>query len=103
MQSIHDQDFTIPEEFHQRAAVLKFFHTPGSGGVVKAIYGMDFLENEPDIVQHKLNFCVGDEIKACVSDSARIGFYIACCKDYPTLQRLMQKVEQNVSFDLGRS
>ena len=61
--NIHDQDFSLRQEFKGKAAVLKFFITPDGGGLVKDIEGLDYLESEPDIVNYRLNFKVGDIIQ----------------------------------------
>lgn len=90
---IHDQDFTLRPEYKDRAAVLKFFITPGGGGKVNAIEGLEYLESEPDIVQYKLNFQVGDTIQDALNDSARIGFYIVCSENMTKLREVIYNVE----------
>lgn len=90
---VGDDDFTVPHECHDRAAVLKFFATPHGGGKVTKINGLDILAAEPDIVQYKMNFKPGDSIEDAVSDSARIGFYIACSSNKDKLLSVMEKVE----------
>lgn len=92
--NIHEQDFSLRPEFQNRAAVLKFFTMPCQGGVVKEIKGLEYLESEPDIVQYKLNFRVGDFVLPAVSDSARIGFYIACSENREKLDEVMDNVER---------
>lgn len=87
--NVQNQDFSIPAKFRDRAAILKFFHTPHGGGKVVRIDGLDYLENEPDIAEYKLNFSVGDTIEDAKNDSARIGFYIACSN---TVERLEEVV-----------
>lgn len=89
-----DKDFTIPVQYSKRAAVLKFFTTPGTGGIVKEIRGLDYLKEEQDIKHFRLNFKVGDTIQNAVSDSARIGFYIACSESMDKLQKVIDNVEQ---------
>ena len=91
---IHEQDFSLRPEYRNRAAVLKFFSTPREGGVVKAVKGLDYIESEPDIVQFKLNFKIGDAIVPAANDSARIGFYIACSESKEKLNEVMKNVEQ---------
>ena len=92
--NIHDQDFTLRSEYKDRAAVLKFFITPGGGGKVKAVEGLDYLESEPDIVQYKLNFQIGDTIQDALNDSARIGFYIVCSENMQKLRAVINNVEE---------
>lgn len=92
--NIHDQDFTLRPEYKDRAAVLKFFITPGGGGKVTAVEGLDYLESEPDIVQYKLNFQIGDIIQDALNDSARIGFYIVCSENMQKLREVINNVEE---------
>lgn len=96
--NIQDEDFSIREEYRDRAAVLKFFETPKGGGRVKQIIGVDFLEQVPDIKSYRFNFKVGDTILEAANDSARIGFYIACCDNIERLQNVIQGVEDNVKI-----
>lgn len=96
--NIHDKDFSIREEYKDKAAVLKFFSTPNDGGVVKAIEGVDYLTQEPDIAHYKFNFKIGDTICDALNDSARIGFYIATCENMDRLHHVMNEVENRVKI-----
>lgn len=100
MGEIAEKDFSIKEEYKNRVAVLKFFNTPNGGGRVKEIYGLNYLDIEPDITKYALNFTVGDTIEDCISDSARIGFYIACSVNKDKLQQIMKKVEEQFRVEL---
>jgi hypothetical protein len=91
--NVHDQNFAPKPECKNRAAILKFFTTPGNGGRVSAIEGLDYLKSEPDIVQYKLNFGIGDTIQNALNDSARIGFYIACSDNMQKLHEVVNNVE----------
>jgi hypothetical protein len=95
-----DYDFSIQKQFWERAAVLKFFHTPYGGGRVKKIYGLDYLDAESDIQEYSLNFQAGDTIEDCVSDSARIGYYIACCENMEHLKAVMNNVREKFRIEL---
>lgn len=90
---IHDQDFSLREEYKNKTSVLKFFITPGGGGKVKAIEGLEYLESEPDIVKYHLNFKIGDVIQDALNDSARIGFYIVCSENMHKLREVVRNVE----------
>ena len=90
-----DADFTVPDALLHRAAILKFFHTPHGGGVVKGIDGLDYLESEPDVVEYRLNFGVGDTIEDAKNDSARIGYFIACSEDERRLREVVHNVESS--------
>ena len=90
--NVHDEDFPVREAYRERAAVLKFFDVHGEGGKVKEIHGLDVLKNEPDVKKYMLNFGVGDVVGDCVSDSARIGFYIACSESMSQLEVVMKKI-----------
>lgn len=98
--NIHDEDFSIRPQYQDRAAVLKFFPTPKGGGKVTSIEGLDYLENEKDIVQYRFNFKVGDVIEDAVNDSARIGFYIATCENMERLKEVMKQVEQKIIINV---
>jgi len=91
-------DFTVPERYRNRCAVLRFFETPKDGGVVKRIDGAEFLESMPQIVAYKFNFGVGDKIVNASTDADRVGFYIACCKDKQELAELIWSIQNKVQI-----
>lgn len=93
--NIHDTDFSIRPEYKGRAAVLKFFETPGGGGKVREIRGLDYLESEPDVRHYRLNFRIGDTIENALNDSVRIGFYIICSESIEKLREVIGNVERN--------
>ncbi|MFS2910049.1 ATP-grasp domain-containing protein [Bacteroides uniformis] len=97
---IHDQDFSLRPEYSNRVAVLKFFSTPHEGGIVRDIVGLDYLNLEPDIIQYKLNFGIGDAIRQASNDSARIGFYIAGSESVERLKEVMSNVERRFKIIL---
>lgn len=92
--NIHDEDLSLRPEYRERAAVLKFFTTPNGGGKVKAIEGLDYIESEPDIKFHRLNFKIGDTIQDALNDSARIGFYIVCSENMERLKNVISNVDK---------
>lgn len=98
--NIYEKDFSICDEYKDRAAVLEFFETPDGGGKVKEIRGEDYLQQKPDIKQYKLNFKVGDTIIDAPNDSERIGFYIACSENLGELKNVMQEVKDKFSIVL---
>ena len=91
--NVHDEDFSLRPEYKDRAAVLKFFETPGGGGKVKEIKGLDYLEKEPDIKHYRLNFKIGDTIENALNDSVRIGFYIVCSENMQKLRNVINNIE----------
>lgn len=93
--NIHDENFSLRPEYKERAAVLKFFETPGGGGTVRGIKGLDYIENEPDIKHYRLNFKLGDTIENALNDSVRIGFYIVCSENMQKLREVINNVENN--------
>lgn len=93
--NVHDEDFSLRPEYKERAAVLKFFETPGGGGKVREIKGLDYIENEPDIKHYRLNFKIGDTIENALNDSVRIGFYIVCSENMHKLREVINNVEKN--------
>lgn len=93
--NVHDEDFSLRPEYKDRAAVLKFFETPGGGGKVREINGLDYLESEPDIKHYRLNFKIGDTIENALNDSVRIGFYIICSESMQKLREVIKNIEKN--------
>ena len=89
----YEKDFSVSTT-KNRTAVLKFFITPHGGGIVKKIDGFDHISSNPNVVAYRLNFKEGDYIENCVSDSARIGFYIACAESEHELRKTMDAIEQ---------
>lgn len=96
--NIQDEDFSIKPKYIDRVAVLKFFDTPGGGGKVTSVLGLDYLESEPDIKSYKLNFKIGDTITNALNDSVRIGFYIACSENMGRLLQVMNNVTNKVKI-----
>lgn len=93
--NVHDEDFSLRPEYKERAAVLKFFETPGGGGKVRESKGIDYLDGEPDIKHYRLNFNVGDTIENALNDSVRIGFYIVCSENMQKLREVINNVQKN--------
>ena len=93
--NVHDENFSLRPEFKDRAAVLKFFETPGGGGKVREIRGLDYIESEPDIKHYRLNFKIGDTIENALNDSVRIGFYIVCSENMQKLREVIKNIENN--------
>ena len=89
---------SINERYQNRCAVLYFFETPGVGGKVAKIEGEDFLKNNPYIVKYAFNFKIGDRIENAVSDSARIGYYIAYEESRDKLRKLMTEISERVNI-----
>lgn len=96
--NVHDEDFSLRPEYKERAAVLKFFETPGGGGKVREINGLDYLESEPDIKHYRLNFKIGDTIENALNDSVRIGFYIICSESMQKLREVVANVENKFTI-----
>lgn len=96
--NVHDEDFSLRPEYKERAAVLKFFETPGGGGKVREIKGLDYLDSEPDIKHYRLNFKIGDTIENALNDSVRIGFYIVCSENMQKLREVIANVENKFNI-----
>ncbi len=86
-------------DFKERCAVLVFFETPREG-VVSKIYGEEYLKHNKLIKDYFFDFKVGDYISECISDSARIGYYIACAKSKDELDTLIRNVEEEVRIEV---
>ncbi|MDI9589873.1 MAG: ATP-grasp domain-containing protein [Acidobacteriota bacterium] len=96
-----DQDFSILPAYQERATILKFFHTPQGGGKVMRIEGLEHLQSEPAILDYQINFAIGDHIEAAESDSARIGFYIACADNARELDDVVRAVDERFHIGLA--
>lgn len=83
-----------------RCAVLQFFETPSHGGTVDKIEGEELLINDKRIKDYSFNFRPGDVIEECVSDSARIGYYVACCDSKAELDALMERIKKTVKISI---
>ena len=90
---ITNEEVSANEELKDRCSVLYFFDTPGDGGVVKEIKGLDLLKNSKNITKFKLNFKVGDRINKPVNDAARVGFYIAYAESKQELLNIQKQIE----------
>lgn len=77
--------------------ILKFFDFPT--GKVKKIDGEDFLKNNSNILDYRLNFKVGDVLHSPVDDSKRVGHYIACAESEKELQLLINEVNNKVRVE----
>lgn len=95
---IYSKDFEVNSEHREKAAVLKFFETPGDGGVVKNIVGEEFLKNHPCIKAYSFNFNVGDKIKPAKNDAARVGYYVACCDNKKQLDMVINQIQSNINI-----
>ncbi len=90
---IKNEEVSANEVLKDRCSVLYFFDTPGDGGVVKEIKGLDLLNNSKNITKYKLNFKVGERISKPVNDAARIGFYIAYAESKQELLHIQKKIK----------
>lgn len=91
---------TISEEFRCRCAVLKFFDVPGAGGIVNSIKGEELLRDNPNILSYCFNFRIGDRIEKAVSDSARVGYYIAWAESRQELVEMMTRIDELVKIEI---
>lgn len=95
-----DDAVCVDPKLIDRCCVLKFFDTPDKGGVVKGIQGLDFINDNSNILDFKLNFEIGDCIEPAKDDAARIGYYIAYADSRDELRALMSKIESGFVIDL---
>lgn len=95
-----DDTLSVDSSLRERCCVLKFFDTPGNGGVVKKIHGVDFLDECENVLDYGLNFKVGDTIEPAKDDAARVGYYIAYAESREELRALMNKIETGFVIDL---
>lgn len=95
-----DDAVAIDPSLRDRCCVLKFFDTPDKGGIVKNIKGLDFINNNQNVLDFKLNFEIGDQIEPARDDAARIGYYIAYAESRDELRALMQEIENAFCIEL---
>lgn len=81
------------ENLSSRCAVLHFFDTPGKGGIVKDIKGLDFLDSLGEQIMYQLKFKIGDTIQETKDDTTRIGWYILKSPNRADLDNKMQMIE----------
>lgn len=87
-----DVDYSY-ENLSSRCAVLHFFDTPGKGGIVKEIKGLNFLDSFGEQIMYHLKFKVGDVIQETKDDTTRIGWYILKSPNRADLDNKMQIIE----------
>lgn len=92
--------YRIDSAYYDRAAVLKFFKTPRSGGIVTRVDGLNCLVDEKDVVDYHFNFRVGDRIEVEKNDSVRIGYYIACSDNEEKLKRVMDRIDREFNIEV---
>lgn len=95
-----DDVVEVDQSLIDRCCVLKFFDTPNKGGVVNNIQGLDYINNNPNVLDFKLNFEIGDYIEPAKDDAARIGYYIAYADSKDELRALMNKIKSCFIIDL---
>lgn len=86
-----EEDVVCDKNRKDVCAVLYFFDVPISGRV-KDIYGLDILQNNPNVLRYDLRFKVGDTITRANNDSARVGYYIAYAENRKELRNMMEKI-----------
>lgn len=90
---ISNSNIVIDENLKNRCAVLFFFNTPNDGGIVKDIFGLEFLEQSKNIIKYKLNFGIGDRIENAKNDATRIGYYIAFAESKEELLNIQGQID----------
>jgi biotin carboxylase len=85
----------------ERCAVLYFFDVLGNEGFVKSIEGIDYMNNNKNILKFKLNFSVGDYIQKVNDDSKRIGFYIAYAENKKKLIEIMDLINNKFAINIA--
>ena len=86
-----EEDVVCDKNRKDVCAVLYFFDVPISGRV-KDVYGLDILQNNPNVLRYDLRFKVGDTITRANNDSARVGYYIAYAENRKELRNMMEKI-----------
>lgn len=94
-----DSRIDKPSLKNEKVAVLQFFDTTETGGKVKSIQGIDFLDSMKEILFYQLNFKVGDTIHRPTDGGNRIGFYIACCKNRNDMSILQSAVDNHFCIE----
>ena len=92
---LRNKKIEVNKDLQKRCAVLCFFDTPGNGGIVKEVKGLDFFETSKNILAYKLNFNKGNKIENPVNDATRIGFYIAYADSQNELIDIQKKIKSN--------
>lgn len=82
---------------NKNCAVLKFFDFVV--GKVKKIHGVEFLKNNPLIIDFDFEFKEGDVILSPNDDRSRVGYFIAYEKDKNSLLKVVDEVEKKVFLE----
>ena len=85
----------ITNQINRRVSQIKYFEA--SSGILTDIDGIESLL-EDYIVDWCLYKNIGDEIKSVNSSWDRVGYFIVVADDYKDLERLTNKVLENVKF-----
>lgn len=90
--NVHNEEFVIDDNLHDRCAVLHFFDVEGAGGKVKEVILPD-LFNDENVIKWELNFSVGETIEKAQDDSKRVGYYIAYAESKKKLDDMIKDID----------
>lgn len=96
--NVQKLQYNLKSKYQNRAMILKFFDIPCHQGKVSDIQGIEYLENNPNIFDYYFSFQIGDVISDCISDSARVGYYIAGADSKEELDRVINNINEKVKI-----
>lgn len=103
--NISNHLYHISSEYIKREAILYFFDLPSSVAgkcTIRDIKGIDYLENNPQIIKYALNFNIGDTIYRAENDSKRIGYYIAYGENKEELDSIISEVDRRFELIIDK-
>ena len=93
-------EWSIPEEYQKRHAVLKFLDIESNGTGIISIAGVEDIKKIKGIRDFSLEFSVGDIVGQAQDDRSRVGYYIAHAESEHELQQIEESVSRllRISF-----
>lgn len=95
--ALGETNLSVDLNKNKNCAVLRFFDF--EIGKVKKINGIDFLKDNPNIIDFDFEFQVGDIINSPNDDRSRVGYFIAYHKKEKDLQKLIKEVDEKVYLE----
>ncbi len=95
--ALGETNLSIDLNKNKNCAVLRFFDF--KIGKVKQIHGIDFLNNNKNIIDFDFEFKVGDTITSPNDDRSRVGYFIGYHKNKEELLKLIKEIDEKVFLE----
>lgn len=87
------------KNYKEKCAIMHFFDLGDKYGVIKAINGVEYLENNKQIKSFYFSHLVGDRVQVVKDGGNRFGYYIACCDSLDELEQIKYEIKNKVSIE----